>query len=157
MSFVKDKDTDNYYSNFQVWDRIKQFIPKDKVIWDPFYGDGQSGSDMETLGFNVIHKDIDFFENNLGDVLISNMPFSKRRVIFERLKELGKPFIMVGLSSYLSNKWFMNLFGDGIQVIIPMKRISFYHIENKLENYTCRGGAWYYCYNMNLKKDITLI
>ena len=37
MSFVKDKNSDNYITNKQDWERIKEYIPKDKVIWSPFY------------------------------------------------------------------------------------------------------------------------
>ena len=158
MSFTNVSTTDNYYSNFEVWDRIKHFIPKDKVIWESFYGDGCSGEHLTQLGFNVIHKDIDFFENNLGDIIVSNMPFGIRKKVFERLKQLDKPFIMVGLSDYLATKWFMKLFGSDIQIIIPdTKRITFYHVEKNLSKYTCRGGAWYYCYKMNLPKDINVI
>ena len=34
---------DDFMTPYHVWDDIKNYIPKDKVIWEPFYGDGQSG------------------------------------------------------------------------------------------------------------------
>jgi len=157
MSFLTDNDTDNYNSSNQVWDNIKDYIPIDKVIWEPFYGDGCSGLYLNKLGFNVIHEDIDFFDNDLGDILVSNPPFSKRKDIFERLLLLDKPFIMIMFPSVFSCKWFLELFGNTIQLIIPKKRPTFYHIDKKVNKYTPRGGTWYFCYKMNLPKDINNI
>ena len=34
---------DEYMTPKYAWENIKDFIPKDKVIWEPFYGDGKSG------------------------------------------------------------------------------------------------------------------
>ena len=48
-----------------AWENIKQFIPTDKIIWEAFYGDGESGNYLTELGFNVIHEPIDFFENDI--------------------------------------------------------------------------------------------
>ena len=41
MSFTQDKDSDNYMTNKIEWERIKEYIPTDKKIWSPFYGDGK--------------------------------------------------------------------------------------------------------------------
>ena len=49
------------------------------VIWEAFYGDGESGAILTNLGCNVIHEEIDFFTNNEGDVIVSNPPFSKKK------------------------------------------------------------------------------
>lgn len=38
-------DHDDWSTPFSAWDNIKQFIPRDKVIWEAFYGNGQSGTD----------------------------------------------------------------------------------------------------------------
>ena len=57
---------DDYMTPFTAWSDIKDFIPKDKVIWEAFYGNGTSGDYLRQLGFNVVHDEIDFFENNLG-------------------------------------------------------------------------------------------
>ena len=86
---------DDYMTPKYAWDNIKQFIPNDKVIWEAFYGDGNSGHYLTELGFNIIHKPIDFFENNFGDLIVSNPPFSKIKEILNRLEELDKPFIII--------------------------------------------------------------
>ena len=61
---------DDYMTPNYAWDNIKHLIPKDKIIWEAFYGDGCSGEHLKSLGFQVIHEQIDFFENDLGDVIV---------------------------------------------------------------------------------------
>jgi len=114
---------DDYMTPLSAWDSIKEYIPKDKLIWEAFYGDGQSGKHLEQLGFNVIHEEIDFFDNDKGDIIISNPPFS-----------------------------------DKIKIIIPKKRI---HFDKQIDGETpegwknaCYFDCFYYCYKMNLDRDI---
>ena len=77
---------DDYMTPKYAWENIKQYIPK-KQIWEAFYGDGKSGEYLKELGFDVIHEPIDFFEEDRGEVIVSNPPFSKSKEVFERLKE----------------------------------------------------------------------
>jgi hypothetical protein len=70
--FTNDKDSDNYATDKKGWEIIKDFIPKDKVIWSPFYCDGKQKEYFEEMGFNIIHENEDFFENNKGDIIIDN-------------------------------------------------------------------------------------
>ena len=65
MSFTKDKDSDNYITNKEQWFRIKDFIPKDKKIWSPFYCDGSQKEYFKEMGFDIIHQDEDFFNDDL--------------------------------------------------------------------------------------------
>ena len=88
MSFTLDKDSDNYITNKSDWERIKEYIPKDKVIWSPFYCDGKQKEYFEEIGFNIIHEDEDFFENNKGDIIIDNIPFSKKKRIINKNKRI---------------------------------------------------------------------
>ena len=52
---------DDYMTPKYAWEYIKEFIPKDKLIWEAFFGDGKSGNYLKELGFNVFHEQIDFF------------------------------------------------------------------------------------------------
>ncbi len=63
---------DDYMTPKIAWENIKEYIPSDKVIWEAFYGDGESGKDLTELGFNTIHEEVDFFKNNLssGEIII---------------------------------------------------------------------------------------
>jgi hypothetical protein len=42
------------------WLRIKDYIPKDKIIWSPFYCDGKQKEYFKDMGFDIIHEDEDF-------------------------------------------------------------------------------------------------
>ena len=103
---------DDYMTPKSAWENIKQFIPTDKVIYEPFYGDGKSGEYLRQLGFTVIHEPIDFFENDLGDIIVSNPPFSKSKDILKRLKDLDKPFILILPSSKINTSYFREFFGS---------------------------------------------
>ena len=90
MSFTNDKDSDNYATDKNGWEIIKDFIPTDKQIWSPFYCDGKQKEYFAEMGFDIIHEDEDFFLNNKGQIIIDNPPFSKMKEICNRLKELEK-------------------------------------------------------------------
>ncbi len=157
MSFTTDKDSDNYVTNKQDWIRIQEYIPKDKKIWAPFYCDGKQKEYFKEMGFDIIHQDKDFFEYTPEyDILIDNPPFSKKKEILKKLKELDKPFILICPSMMLSYKYFQEDYKD-IQVIIPQKRINFKHLNSDKKNYSPPFASFYFCYKMNLPKDLTFI
>ena len=155
-AFIKH---DDYMTPKYAWDWIKDFIPKDKVIWEAFYGDGESGKNLSDLGFNVIHEETDFFTNNLGDVIVSNPPFCKKKAVMTRLKEIDKPFIIICPSSMLNTQYVRHLFKDDrLQIIIPNKRINFKKlIDGKVpDNWgdRCSFDCFYYCWKLDLPHDI---
>jgi len=149
---------DDYMTSKYAWENISHLIPKDKVIWESFYGDGKSGEYLTELGFNVIHKPVDFFENDLGDIIVSNPPFSKSKEIMERLFILDKPFILLFPSSKINTSYFRKWKDKGLQIIIPRKRIHFEKQINgeKPEGWksVCNFDCFYYCYKLGFKKDI---
>lgn len=149
---------DDYMTPKYAWENIAHLIPKDKIIWEAFYGDGKSGTYLEELGFNVIHKEVDFFEHNLGDIIVSNPPFSKSKEIFKHLLTLDKPFILIFPASKIFTSYCREWKDKGLQIIIPRKRI---HFEKKIDGVTpnnwknaCNFDCFYYCYKMNLPHDI---
>ena len=157
MSFTKDKDSDNYATDKYGWDNIKDYIPTDKKIWSPFYCDGKQKEIFKDMGFDIIHEDEDFFENDHGEIIIDNPPFSKFKPICNRLKELDKPFILVCPCRTLQLKHFQNHFKDHLQIIIPSQRPTFTHLINPKKGYTPPFGVMYFCYKMNLEKDLIFI
>ncbi len=155
------KQHDDYESPKYVWENIKKYIPKDKVIWECFYGTGKSGKYLTELGFDTIHEPIDFFKNDKGECLCSNPPFSKTKEVLTRLKELKKPFIMLLPSSKICTQYFRQLFSNEespIQIIIPRKRIHFIKIVNgePVPNWKPQTSfdCYYYCWGINLPRDI---
>ena len=151
---------DDYMTPSSAWESISHLIPKDKIIWECFYGDGSSGNNLRNLGFDVIHEDIDFFDNNEGDIIISNPPFTKKKEVFTRLIELDKPFIMLCSQSLLFTQYFKNIMkGKTLQIIIPRKRIQFIKQVNGelIKEGRCNFDCVYYCYKMDLKNDISFL
>lgn len=159
MSFVQDKDSDNYITNKYEWERIKDYIPTDKIIWSPFYCDGKQKDYFKELGYDIIHEDKDFFSYTPEyDLLIDNPPFSKKNEILIKLNDLDKPFIIICPSMMLSYKYFQTNFKDkNIQLIIPYKRMNFKHLNSNKKNYSPPFSSFYYCYKMNLPKDIIFL
>ena len=121
-------------------------------------GDGKSGEYLRELGFQVIHEAIDFFENDLGDILISNPPYAKKKEVFSRLKELNKPFIMLVPTTVLHTKYFKDTFKDEtIQLIIPYKKRQFDKIGKEKQKDNCSFYTLYVCWKIGLSKDVILI
>lgn len=147
---------DDYMTPNSAWDSVKDFLPRDKVIWEAFYGDGKSGEYLSSLGFNVIHKEIDFFTHNEGDIIVSNPPFSQYKNILKRLKELDKPFMIILPCSKICTSIFRENCKDSdhpLQIIIPRRRIQFIKNGAELQN-KCNFDCFFYCYKMGLKRDI---
>lgn len=147
---------DDYMTPKSAWESIKQFIPKDKVIWEGFMGDGKSGEYLTEMGFNVIHNHKDFFAGKQGEVLVSNCPFSLAKKIMPKLLEYDMPFILIMPSSKINTQYFRAWKDKGIQIIIPRKRIQFIKIVDGKpeESNKCNFDCFYYCYGINLPSDI---
>ncbi len=47
------KTDDEYYTPKHAWEDIVRFIPKDKLIWEAFKGNGDSAEHLRQLGFPV--------------------------------------------------------------------------------------------------------
>jgi hypothetical protein len=153
---------DDYMTPKYAWENINQYIPKDKVIWEAFFGDGKSGEYLRELNCKeVIHDEDDFFKSNKGEVIISNPPFSHSKDVMNRLKELEKPFIVIMPCSKICTSYFRENFkncADPIQIIIPRKRI---HFKKQVNGQDVEGWkpqtcfeCFYYCYKMKLPRDI---
>lgn len=164
MSGFKNKaftKNDEYMTPKYAWEDIQHLIPN-QIIWESFYGDGNSGKYLEELGFNVIHEPIDFFIENKGDIIITNPPFSMCKKVLERLVVLNKPFICILPSSKINTQYFRKIFREDknnpIQIIIPRKRINFVKsLNGKIvsQNSSCNFDCFYYCWKIGLDRDIT--
>jgi len=151
---------DDYQSPKSAWENITHLIPKVE-IWEAFYGNGDSGKYLTELGFQTIHEDIDFFENDRGECVVSNPPYTLCPQILTRLVELNKPFILIMPAGKLHTQYFRKLFSnadDPIQIIIPRKRIQFVKTVDgevpKDYKSDCNFDCYYYCWKMNLPRDI---
>ena len=156
--FSKVVKNDEYYTKKESWADIAQYLPRDKVIWECFYSErSRSAEYLRELGFDVVYKPVDFFEENLGDILVSNPPFSKKKEVFARLKELGKPFVMLVPTNTIHTKYFTETFHDEqIQLIMPWRKRQFDSPIYNLHPRGCSFNTLYVCYKMNLPKDVIL-
>lgn len=155
-NYIKD---DDYMTPKSTWEDISHLIPRDKIIWESFYGDGNSGKYLMELGFNTIHDSDDFFLNNKGDIIISNPPFSKCKEIFKRLKEIDKPFILILPTSKICSQYVKEFIKDNpnkLQIIVPNKRIHFIKSSFKKKS-SCWFDCFYYCYKMDFNQDIIFL
>jgi hypothetical protein len=149
---------DEYMTPFSAWDNIKHLLPKDKVLWEAFYGNGQSLNNLRRLGFIVEGGEgEDFFQHNKGDIVVSNPPFSSIPLVLERLVALDKPFVLIMPVGKLNTQAFRALFATHhIQIIIPRKRIQFQKVVDgkEVETSGCAFDCLYYCYGLGLERDI---
>jgi len=161
---------DEYMTSYEAWADIKQFIPTNSHIWECFYGDGSSGKHLRDLGFQVYHEDIDFYCSNPKDttIIVSNPPYSSKDKIFQRLKHLNKPFIMLVPTTCLHTKYFKECFENdpNLQLIIPYKKRQFTKVERTPDNQFitiespktgCAFYTLYVCWKVNLDRDIIFI
>jgi len=149
---------DDYMTPKHAWEDIKEYIPKVK-IWEAFYGDGTSGNYLTELGYDVIHEERDFFTEppEEWDMIVSNPPFSQSKEVLKQLLIYDKPFIMIMPSSKINTSYCRD-YKNKLQIIIPKKRIHFVKlvdgkVPDKWKN-ACYFDCFYYCYKINLSKDI---
>jgi hypothetical protein len=155
------KKNDEYFTSLDTWKLIVPFIPKDAVLWESFYSENSKSAEyLRELGFDVISENIDFYSYNLGNIIISNPPFSDLKKIMIRLNYLDKCFILIVPISKLCCKY-MKIFKNKLQIIIPPKRINFIKCDLngniiKQKN-SCNFDSIYLCYKINLSSDIVFL
>ena len=154
---TKLKDNDNWNTPKWVWESLNPYIPKDIIVWEAFYGDGKSGEYLRELGNEVIHEDIDFFENNKGDWIISNPPFTLKKIILQRLKELDKPFLLLVPLDTIDRQYFQKIFKndlDKLTLYFLPRRIDFIQANGQYQPY--RLSCIFIGYKTSDKKFIYL-
>ena len=157
---INFKNDDDYETSKYIWEMLVPFIDKNHIIYEPFYCSGLSKQYLNELGYkNVIHNDEDFYNNYdkyKYDIIVSNPPFSDKKKIFTKLKEIDKPFIMIVPVSTITKKFFTNNYKyDDITLLIPNKRLQFSKKGNTLSR--CWFDTLFLCYKMNLKKQIIFL
>ena len=161
MSFTSVKESDNYITLKEDWERIVNIniIDKDKVIWCPFYCDGSQKEIFKELGYlKVIHEDRDFFKYTPEyDILVDNPPFSKIREVLKKLEKLDKPFILICPNHTFNYRYFQRPFGKHLQLIIPNKRVKFKHLTRDYTSGSLPFDCYYFCYKLNLPKDLIFL
>ena len=159
----KGKD-DEFYTFKETWESIQQYIPKDKVVWEAFSNNAEFEGPqyLKSICKEVIIGTGDFFkcEVPICDCVISNPPYSIKKDILERLKQLDKPFILILPTLALQTKYMKKLFGNDLQVIMPTNKIFYYKFNEDGTKKKYDKLSWYccfVCYKMNLPNDFILV
>ncbi len=130
------KKNNEYYTPYCAWKLIQPYIAPDSVIWECAYGTGLLAQHMRQDGYPVVGESgLDFLSNNLDcDVIVSNPPFSLTAEFLHHAYEIGKPFaFLLPIEKLVPNKYHSQFRANGIQLLIPQKRISFINTEGLIK------------------------
>ncbi len=134
---------------------ILEFIPFGKTIWCPFDKKDSWFVQLISKQNQIVHSHIDdgqdFFkyEPEKWDVIISNPPFTNKRLIFERALSFEKPFALLMTNTWLNDAAPKHLFRErDLQLLMFDKRIQF---DNRAK---ITFSSSYFCYNFLPKQLI---
>jgi len=151
---VETTTGDHYVTPNYAWHWIKDVIPC-KNIYDPFYCDGKSGQIFKDMGFNVYHKQEDFFLNSPKNweeqkedyCIVSNPPYSIMGKVFKELKKRDRPFIMLVTIQKTATKYFRDTFKNGeCSIVYPPAPIKF--VYKGAKKHSNIPNVCYVCYKV---------
>lgn len=132
---------------------LLKYIPANKTIWCPFdKKDSAFVRLFQRNGNKVIFSHIDegkdfynYEPQEYYDYIISNPPFTNKKLIFERALSLNKPFLLIAPCTWFNDSALSKLFGDGssMQVMFFDKRAKFVNngvVQNKITFSSCFIG-----------------
>ena len=140
---------------------IIKYIPKGWTVWCQFdTEDSEFVKQIRDNGNKVIYSHIsdgkDFYTyepSEHWDCIISNPPFTNKKLIFERALSFNKPFALIMSNTWLNDSAPKQLFKDKeLQLLMFDKRMKFLNngtIQNKIT-----FSSSYFCYNFLPKQII---
>ena len=118
---------DEAYTPFYAVEPLLEFIPKDKRVWCPFDKEWSAFYQLlKEKGYDVIRSSLvegkDFFkyEPKSWDILVSNLPFSKKDEIIKRAFSFDKPFALLLPINSIQGKKRFDIFRNRIQIFIEV-------------------------------------
>ena len=102
-----------------------------------------------TLALFAASSDFDLERKDFGSLIITNIPFSKKKEVLQRLKDLDIPFITILPTSTINTKFLREIFDEEIQLLLPPSRIFFEKICDDKNNY--KSGSVetaFFCYKI---------
>lgn len=154
-------NNDECYTPSYAVEPILEFIPKDAIVWCPFDTKESHFVKLISQTNKVVHSHIsegkDFFsyEPKKWDVMISNPPFTNKRLIFERALSFNKPFALIMSNTWLNDSAPKQLFFEkDLQLLMFDKRMRFMMPDGR-ENHKITFSSSYFCWNF-LPKQIVM-
>jgi hypothetical protein len=157
---------DDGFTRKSAWSDISHFIPSDKIIWESFMLGSVSKSPiyLQELGWDVEwNPNENIFTQKKRDdsIIVSNIPFTLKKEIFQHLKDIDQPFIILAPSTCLHTKYVNQIFAnENIQLIIPSSKRQFdkYVDGVKVDGPdNCSFYTLYICYKAGLDNDVNFI
>ena len=97
----------------------------------------------------------------VDSIIVSNLPFSIKKEIFQHLKNIDQPFIILAPSTCLHTKYFNEIFSkEKIQLIIPSTKRNFDLYVDGVKSdgpSNCSFYTLYICYKAGLDHDVNFI
>ena len=139
---------------------ILKYIPEGAIVWCPFDWDGSEFvkliSQQNEVTYSHIRDGRDFFtyEPDKWDVIVSNPPFTNKRLFFERALSFGKPFALIMTNTWLNDSAPKQLFAEkDLQLLMFDKRMKFNSPDGR-PNDKITFSSSYYCWNFLPKQII---
>ena len=154
-------NNDELYTPEYAVEPILKYIPDDVVVWCPFDKEQSEFVKLISKKNKVIHTHLDNNEDFLSyepdeewDIIVSNPPFTNKRLFFERALSFNKPFALIMTNTWLNDSAPKQLFKDkDLQLLMFDKRMKFISPDGR-DNDKITFSSSYYCYNILPKQII---
>jgi hypothetical protein len=132
---------DEYETPTYAFEMLKSFEPflENKIVWDPFVSETKEAASRILSCFpkikKIIHsKEFDLLQdrNPEFDIIITNPPFSCKKLVWEKLLTLNKPFCLLVPLETLSRKYItkeIEKINKDLLIIFPQQRVNFIPLE----------------------------
>ena len=149
----KTAEGDECYTPDYAVEPLLEFLPKGKIIYEPTSGISLNIVNyLNSQGLSCIPSEgRDFLVDNLPDfdIIVSNVPYSKKDKFIKKCYDLGKPFaLLLPVTTLQGNKrgqWFKDY---GVELLVLNQRVDF----------TGKGsphfGVAWFCWNLLPEKLI---
>lgn len=153
-------NNDECYTPAYGVEPILKYIPKDWVVWCPFDTEESEFVKQISKQNKVIHSHISEGKDFLNwkpdehwDCIVSNPPFTSKKVFFERALSFGNPFALIMSLTWLNDSTPKKLFKDkDLQLLMFEQRMKF--LNNGNVNNKITFSSAYYCWNFLPKQII---
>lgn len=161
MKYGKFCKNDNWETPIDYLEVIEPFIPKDIIINDPFYMNGNVKKTWKKLGREIIHENKDFFnikKSTKNEIYVSSPPYTKTHKILKHLFYLDKPFILLLPMNKIAQIKIQTLLKNREHIQLIPSPVYKGFINEKGEKTRCSPNyIGFLCYKLYLKKDLLYI